>query len=284
MGANLQAGSVGLHHPFPHLRERVHLLPQQTRVIGIVIIWVEEICGARSQGPVSKSLGSADSEICRSESVPDSNFRLFLPVGYRRSDVYTRGELAILQKLAVTANVCEAVGIFIIHILNAGHTELCGTLQGASHGLKPLVMRRRRNHLEDNMSSGVLERARGISLGIANDGASRWIGSLRGHTRQTQSNGVGQRHVAVVVLREDRRVGSDRIDGVLRWQLGWSPFGLVPIATLDPFTLRCHLCAVSNSASKFAHAGGIVQLDLIKPGPRRNEVHVSIVETRQEQL
>src|SRR5580693_572466 len=73
MSADLQTSGICLHHSIAHLRKWLHLLAKQTRVAGIVTERLKQICCARSQGAVCKSLQRTGAQKRGPESVLDSN-------------------------------------------------------------------------------------------------------------------------------------------------------------------------------------------------------------------
>src|ERR1700674_1362905 len=99
----------------------------------------------------------------------NSDLSLILYIRNRWGYIHARGQFTVLQKLPVGSNIGIAVRAFIIHVLNAGHTEGGSVLQSTSHGAKALVVGQGRNYFDDKLLGGILDNARGIALRIANN-------------------------------------------------------------------------------------------------------------------
>ena len=61
-----------------------------------------------------------------------------------------------------------------------------------------------------------------------------------------------------------------------------TPLGLIPIAALHPFALGGFRGALGDAAGKFLGAGDVVEFDAVELRSAIGEVHVGVVEARQQ--
>ena len=147
-----------------------------------------------------------------------------------------------------------------------------------------LLVRKIRDHFVDVVHRGIFQRARGIALRVAHDGAAGKFRSAGRDARKPQRCGVCDAHVPVVAAEEHGVFRRDAIDDLFRRKLGGIPLGFVPIAAENPFAFRRDLRAFGNSASELLGACGVGQLNGVELRAAADEVHMCVVESRQEQL
>ena len=107
---------------------------------------------------------------------------------------------------------------------------------------------------------------------------------LRGDSRQPQRHRICYAHVPVVARYEHRIVRRQRIDKLFRGDVGRRPFGLVPISSQNPFALRRSLRSFANQPRKLLRAGRVLQLHVVQLHSAGNEMHVRVVESRQNEF
>ena len=169
-------------------------------------------------------------------------------------------------------------------MLHTGDAQGTGIGESACHGVHALVMGERRDGFVEHVLSGVFERAGGIALGIANDGAAGWVGSLCSNARGTQRGRVGETHVAVVTTDKDGRVVRDGIDQLFGREFRGSPLGFIPVTAENPRSLGRDFGALADAADELLGAGRVVELDVIELHATGDEVHMGIVEAGEEEF
>ena len=90
--------------------------------------------------------------------------------------------------------------------------------------------------------------------------------------------------MTVIAIHGHRGFGRCRIDQFPGGQFRWTPLGLVPIAAEQPFSLGGFRGTLTNAADEFLRAGGVIELHIVELRSTIHEVHVSVVESRQQTL
>ena len=94
----------------------------------------------------------------------------------------------------------------------------------------------------------------GSPRGVAHDDAAGRVGRFAGDAGQLQGQGVGQRHVAVEPVDEDRMVRRDGVDQLARRQRGGRPVLVVPVAAEDPAALGQFRREVADAVAELGFA------------------------------
>ncbi len=190
------------------------------------------------------------------------------------------GQFAGLQKLLINAQDFGRCR----HILNAGDSVFGGVAHGGSDGARNFIFRRRGNDAIDCVHGGIFEDAGGFAVGVADDGAAGRIGRVTCDAGELERDGVGERHVPVEPVDEDRVVARGFVDQLAGWKAGGSPVFVVPVAAENPAALRKRRGKFADALAELRFTFRIAQLNAGDMRAAGVEVDMSIVKSGNGEL
>ncbi len=203
-----------------------------------------------------------------------------VPASFERRSVDTYGQLSALSEFRIGGDI----RILRIHVLHAGDAQRGGVIQGAFDGAQALLVRHGRNDFANVLLRRVFEDSGGIALRVAHDDAAGDIRRLGRDSGELHGQGVGQRHVSIMTVDENRRVRTDGVECVFRGELGRSPQSFIPIASQYPFPFWGFLYLRGDAFDEFLLGTRVAQLHLVKLRATVDKVHVGVVESGKQEL
>src|SRR5580658_1696867 len=98
-------------------------------------------------------------------------------------------------------------------------------------------------------------------------------------TPELHGQRVRQTHVPIGTIHEDRIVGRDIIDQLMRRQSCRSPPLVVPVAVQNPFALGTAAREIGDLFAELSRTGSFMQLHAGKTVSSHVEVHMGVIET-----
>ncbi|MCG3159807.1 MAG: hypothetical protein JMDDDDMK_00827 [Acidobacteria bacterium] len=168
------------------------------------------------------------------------------------------------------------------HVLDAGDAVFSGVPHRRANGFSHLVLARIRNHLVDVTHRRVFQHPSRLAIRVAHNRPARRIGRFARNPGQLQRQRIGQAHVPVEPVDEDRVVGRDRVNQLPRGQRGRIPVFVIPVSVQHPAAFRQLRREVPDPVAKLFGRARVAQLHAGQSASTVEEMHVRIVETRRD--
>ena len=231
---DLETLAVGGGDPAFEAPRREPIVGEQPDRAGGVGVGFEEVGGGRAERAVHVGLEAAEAEPVVAAPGGADAVALALPGGDRRPRVEPHGELAAVARPLERGQLLPLRDV--LHRGDAHPRRL-----GERRGERRVVLRVRegRDLGAHQRHGGVLEDAgRLAGRRVADDLAPGRVGGLLGDAGERQRARVGEAHVAVEPVEEDRHVAGGGVDPVAAGERRAGPDLVVPGAEVEPAPRR----------------------------------------------